>query len=135
MEAENGRNRGCRLERRSTRSESRCTCRGARSRGAYSVQDGKAHLGCGAEDRCVLTNPTDRERLGVECKYQGVQGSAEEKIPSTIQDIEAWPIKGIVVFAGEGLSANMRAFLLASGKVVHLEDLKSYLQLFFGLPI
>jgi hypothetical protein len=29
----------------------------------------------------------------------------------------------------------MRAFLLASGKAVHLEDLKAYLQLFFGLPI
>ena len=83
----------------------------------------------------VLTNPKDSRRLGVECKYQGVQGSAEEKIPSTIQDIDAWPIKGIVVFAGEGLSANMRAFLLASGKSVHLEDLKAYLQLFFGLPI
>ena len=83
----------------------------------------------------VLTHATARRRLGVECKYQGVQGSAEEKIPSTIQDIDAWPIKGIVVFAGEGLSANMRAFLLASGKAVHLEDLKAYLQLFFGLPI
>jgi len=83
----------------------------------------------------VLTNPKDGKRLGVECKYQGVQGSAEEKIPSTIQDIDAWPIKGIVVFGGEGLSANMRAFLLASGKSVHMEDLKAYLLLFFGLPI
>jgi hypothetical protein len=83
----------------------------------------------------ILTNPKDGWRLGIECKYQGVQGSAEEKIPSTIQDIEAWPIKGIVVFAGEGVSANMRAFLFASGRAVHLDDLKPYLQLFFGLPI
>lgn len=91
----------------------------------------------GAERRIdvILTNAKDGRRLGVECKYQGVQGSAEEKIPSTIQDIAAWPIRGIVVFAGDGLSANMRAFLLASGKAVHLEDLKAYLQLFFGLPI
>jgi hypothetical protein len=91
----------------------------------------------GAERRIdvILTNASDGRRLGVECKYQGVQGSAEEKIPSTLQDIDAWPIKGIVVFAGEGLSANMRAFLLASGKAAHLEDLKPYLQLFFGLPI
>ena len=91
----------------------------------------------GAERRIdvILTNPKDGKRLGVECKYQGVQGSAEEKIPATVQDIGAWPIKGIVVFAGEGLSANMRAFLIASGKAVHLDDLQPYLQLFFGLPI
>jgi hypothetical protein len=83
----------------------------------------------------ILTNPSDRRRLGVECKYQGVQGSAEEKIPSTIQDIGAWPIPGIVVFAGQGLSSNMRAFLLASGKATHLDDLQAYLQLYFRLPI
>jgi Archaea bacterial proteins of unknown function len=91
----------------------------------------------GAERRIdiIVTNPADGKRLGIECKYQGVQGSAEEKIPSTIQDIDAWPIKGIVVFAGDGLSANMRAFLIASGKASHLDDLRAYLQLFFGLPI
>ena len=59
----------------------------------------------GAERRIdvILTNPLDNKRLGIECKFQRVQGSAEEKIPSTIQDIDAWPIKGIVVFAGDGL--------------------------------
>ncbi len=55
----------------------------------------------GAERRIdvILTNPKDGWRLGVECKYQGVQGSAEEKIPSTVQDIDAWPIapRGIIV--------------------------------------
>jgi hypothetical protein len=91
----------------------------------------------GAERRIdiVLTNPADGKRIGIECKYQGVQGSAEEKIPSTIQDMDAWPIRGVVAFAGDGLSTNMKAFLLASGKAVHLSDLKPYLQLFFGLPL
>lgn len=91
----------------------------------------------GAERRIdiVVTNPATRQRLGIECKYQGTAGSAEEKIPTTIQDIEAWPIPGIVVFAGEGFSPHMRSFLIASGKAVLFEDLEPWLRLFFGLEL
>jgi hypothetical protein len=81
----------------------------------------------------VITHPQTRKTLGIECKYQAVTGSAEEKIPSTVQDIAAWPIPGIVVFAGEGFSSNMRSFLIASGKAVELEDVRPWLCLFFGL--
>jgi hypothetical protein len=81
----------------------------------------------------VLTHPQTRKALGIECKYQGVPGSAEEKIPSTVQDIGAWPIPGIVVFSGLGFSDNMRSFLIASGKAVELEDLRPWLCLFFGV--
>lgn len=82
----------------------------------------------------ILTHAQTRRTLGVECKFQGVQGSAEEKIPSTVQDIAAWPIPGIVVFAGDGFSENMRYFLIATGKAVEVEDLRPWLCLFFGLP-
>ena len=57
----------------------------------------------------VLTHPQSRKTLGIECKFQGVRGTAEEKIPATIKDIEAWPIQGLVVFAGEGFTENMRS--------------------------
>jgi hypothetical protein len=83
----------------------------------------------------VLTNPRDRRRLGVECKAQDKKGSTEEKIPTTIQDIAAWPIPGIVVFSGEGLSKNMRGFLTASGKAVEIGDLEGWLRLYFGLEL
>jgi hypothetical protein len=91
----------------------------------------------GAERRIdvILTYPETNKRLGVECKFQGTTGSAEEKIPTTISDIAAWPIDGIVVFSGEGFSPNMRAFLIASGKAVELEDLEPYLRLYFSLPL
>jgi hypothetical protein len=82
----------------------------------------------------VLTHPETRRTLGLECKFQGVQGTAEEKIPSTIQDIAAWPIPGIVVFAGEGFSPNMVSFLISTGKAVEFEDLRAWLSLYFGLP-
>jgi hypothetical protein len=72
--------------------------------------------------------------LGIECKYQGGGGSVEEKVPATIQDIAAWPIPGLVVFNGDGFSANMVAFFHATGKAVALDELKPWLKLFFGLP-
>ena len=83
----------------------------------------------------ILTHPETRRRLGVECKYQGSQGSAEEKIPTIIQDISAWPISGIVVFSGTGFSSHIKSFLIASGRAVELDDLEAWLRLFFGLEL
>ncbi len=81
----------------------------------------------------VLKYKETRTSLGVECKFQGGAGSAEEKIPATIEDIAAWPIRGIVVYSGEGFSSNMKAYLLSTGKAVELYDLKKWLELYFGL--
>ena len=81
----------------------------------------------------VLTETELRRSLGIECKWQGTRGTAEEKIPATIEDIGAWPIQGIVCFAGPGFTANMRSFLIASGKAVELEDLEMWLRLYFSL--
>lgn len=81
----------------------------------------------------VLKHPITRVSLGLECKFQGSAGSAEEKIPATIDDIQAWPIRGIVVFAGNGFSTNIRAYLLSTGYAVELPDLKKWLELYFGL--
>ena len=75
------------------------------------------------------------QRLGIECKFQKDPGTAEEKIPTLIQDIDAWPIDGLVVFHGDGFSENMRAFLLSSGKAVQLDDLEMWLRLYFGLDL
>jgi hypothetical protein len=82
----------------------------------------------------VLTRSETGQTLGVECKYQGGGGSAEEKVPATIQDIAAWPIPGLVVFGGSGFSPNMIAYFHSTGKAVSLDDLEAWLRLFFGLP-
>ena len=83
----------------------------------------------------VIRQPGTGKTLGVECKFQDVGGTAEEKIPTTIQDISAWPIDGLVVFAGGGFTANMRSFLISTGKAVAFEDLEPWLRLYFGLPL
>jgi hypothetical protein len=83
----------------------------------------------------ILIEGKSRKTLGVECKFQATGGSAEEKIPATIQDIEAWPIPGIVVFSGEGITENMKSFLISTGKAIELNELEPWLRLFFGLPL
>ncbi len=81
----------------------------------------------------VLKHPATRVSLGVECKYQGVSGTAEEKIPATLEDIKTWPIRGIVVYAGQGFSPNMQSYLLSTGMAVEFCDLRPWLELYFGL--
>lgn len=81
----------------------------------------------------VITDEKTGKRLGVECKYQATTGTAEEKIPATIQDIAHWPIPGIVVIDGEGFSPNMQGYLMSTGKVVWYEELEEWLRLYFGL--
>jgi len=83
----------------------------------------------------VITHPQTRKTLGVECKFQGVTGTAEEKIPAIINDIAAWPMPGLVVFAGAGFTDNMRLFLISTGKAVEFPDLEPWLRLFFGLTL
>jgi|SRR5580693_5465080 hypothetical protein len=91
----------------------------------------------GAERRIdvILKDPKTTKTLGVECKFQSVLGTAEEKIPSIIQDIEAWPIDGLVVFSGAGFTTNMKSFLISTGKAIELSDLEPWLRLFFGLDL
>ena len=81
----------------------------------------------------VLKHPETRVSLGIECKFQGTRGTAEEKIPATIEDIRAWPIRGIVVYSGKGFTPNMKSYLLSTGMAVELVDLNKWLELFFGL--
>jgi len=83
----------------------------------------------------VVTHPQTRKTLGIECKYQAVTGTAEEKIPAVINDIAAWPIPGLVVFAGDGFTENMKLFLISTGKAVEFSELTPWLCLFFGLPL
>ena len=82
----------------------------------------------------VIIHPQTRKTLGIECKFQSVTGTAEEKIPAIINDIGAWPIPGLVVFDGAGFTENMKLFLVSTGKAVEFSDLKPWLCLFFGLP-
>ena len=81
----------------------------------------------------VVTDQSSRKSLGIECKFQKGKGTAEEKIPATIEDIRAWPIQGIICFTGSGFSAHLISFMYASGLAVDLADLEDWLRLYFVL--
>jgi PD-(D/E)XK nuclease superfamily domain len=97
------------------------------------VEVGRRVWGARRKIDVVLKHRETRVSLGVECKYQGSSGSAEEKIAATLQDIRAWPIRGIVVYAGQGFSANMVSYLMSTGMAVELADLRKWLELYFGI--
>jgi len=81
----------------------------------------------------VLVEDRERRRLAIECKYQGVQGTAEEKIVATLEDYRSLPIDGIVVFHGEGFSSGMRGYLMSTGRAVPFDDLEDWLRMYFRL--
>lgn len=100
---------------------------------SIEVEVGRRIWGAKRRIDVVLKHPETRVSLGVECKFQDVSGSAEEKIPATIEDIRAWPIRGIVVYTGKGFSTNMQSYLLSTGMAVEQRDLEKWLELYFGL--
>ena len=83
----------------------------------------------------ILLDPKTRKVLGVECKYQKTSGTIEEKLPATIEDIKAWPMNGIVVYGGEGITENMKSYLVSTGKALEFDELESWLKLYFGLSL
>jgi hypothetical protein len=83
----------------------------------------------------ILRDPKTSKVLGIECKFQKTPGTIEEKLPATIEDIKAWPMDGIVVYGGEGITANMKSYLVSTGKALEFEELESWFKLYFGLPL
>lgn len=82
----------------------------------------------------VITDPHTKECLGIECKYQGTAGSAEEKVLSTLEDMTKWPMQGVLVFSGVGFSGAMRSLLLTRG-AVEFCDLEVWLRYYFKRPV
>jgi len=83
----------------------------------------------------VVSDPRQPLRLGISCMFQSEQGTAEERSLATLEDMEAWPIRGLLVFAGDGYSSGFTAYLRARGSAVGLEELETWLQFFFDLEV
>ena len=68
------------------------------------VSLGKTIIGKDRHVDIFALRTSDQRALAIECKYQGVKGTADEKIPYALQDLEALWIPGCLVYAGEGWS-------------------------------
>jgi hypothetical protein len=52
--------------------------------------------------------------------------------PGTIKGIRALPVRGIVVFPGDGVSSNTRVCLLSTGVAVEFEVMKTWRDSYFA---
>ena len=68
------------------------------------VSLGKTIIGKNRKVDILVLRKSDQRSLALECKYQRVSGTADEKIPYALQDLEALWIPGCLVYAGEGWS-------------------------------
>lgn len=82
----------------------------------------------------VLSKPDSERIIGIECKFQRVPGTVEERIPLTVEDISDWPIRGIVVIHGGGFSRDFVPFLRGRGRIVEFKRLTEWLRFYFRLP-
>lgn len=64
-------------------------------------------------DVFVVHEESDRV-LAVECKWQSVSGTADEKIPYTLADLAAMHVPAFVTYAGDGFSQGVLHMLQAS---------------------
>jgi hypothetical protein len=70
-----------------------------------------------AKDRQIdvfVMRPADQKAIAIECKYQDVQGTADEKIPYALDDLAALWVPGCLVYAGRGWSKGVLHQLEAS---------------------
>lgn len=97
-----------------------------------NVNIGRTIWGTNRRIDVLITDPNSRERLGVLCRFQESSGTTYEKIPAEADDIQTWPIRGIVVFAGPAFEGEISAFLRATGVAISLDELDVWARLFFG---
>ena len=77
------------------------------------VSVGKTIIGKNRRIDLLAIHEGTQRALAIECKYQGTQGTVDEKIPYTLQDLDALRMPGCVAYAGEGFSQGVRHMLEA----------------------
>jgi hypothetical protein len=102
---------------------------GARDLTVYrEVSLGKTIIGKNRRVDLLAIHEPSQVALAIECKYQATQGTVDEKIPYTLQDMDALRVASCITYAGEGFSQGVRHMLEAHHMAAHClpeEDLKS----------
>jgi PD-(D/E)XK nuclease superfamily domain len=64
---------------------------------------------------CDVTN----KAFAIECKFQDSEGTVDEKIPYSLDDLEAMPMAGCIAYAGKGFSEGVLHMLRASTRAAY----------------
>lgn len=78
------------------------------------VSLGKTIIGKDRRVDVFIHHKTERVALAIECKFQDVQGTTDEKIPYALRDLEATRVPGCLAYAGNGWSHGILHTLEAS---------------------
>jgi hypothetical protein len=78
------------------------------------VNLGKTIIGKDRQIDVFVLRPADQKAIAIECKFQDVQGTADEKIPYALDDLAALWVPGCLVYAGRGWSRGVLHQLEAS---------------------
>jgi hypothetical protein len=93
---------------------------GARGIKVYrEIRVGKTIIG---KNRCIdvfcLCEATNKA-FAIECKFQDSEGTVDEKIPYSLDDLEAMPMAGCIAYAGKGFSPGVLHMLRASTRAAY----------------
>lgn len=83
------------------------------------VSLGKTIIGKNRRIDVFVLRKADQCALAIECKFQNVSGTADEKIPYALQDLEALWIPGCLAYGGEGWSDGVLHTLRGSKRAVY----------------
>ena len=83
------------------------------------VNLGKTVIGKDRQIDVFVHRPIDQKAIAIECKYQDVPGTADEKIPYALQDLAALWLPGCLVYAGHGWSRGVLHQLEGSRLAAH----------------
>jgi hypothetical protein len=75
---------------------------------------GKTIIGKDRHLDVLLVHKASARAFALECKYQSVAGTADEKIPYALDDLRAMRTPGCLVYAGSGFSPGILHLLRAS---------------------
>lgn len=75
---------------------------------------GKSIIGKNRRLDILILSEKTNQAFAIECKYQGTQGTADEKIPYALEDIQALRMAGCIAYAGTGWSEGVLLLLRAS---------------------
>lgn len=83
------------------------------------VSLGKTIIGKNRRIDVFVLREADQRALAIECKFQNVSGTADEKIPYALQDLEALWIPGCLAYGGDGWSDGVLHTLRGSKRAVY----------------
>jgi hypothetical protein len=75
---------------------------------------GKTIIGKNRRIDILVIEEATRVAMAIECKYQDSTGTADEKIPYALSDLEHLAMPVCLVYAGEGFSLGIQHMLAAS---------------------